>query len=712
MAQTASEPTMSGTQHQEDDQINEPSLSSSNSSRSMESINSSQAQPDPSPSHETDDPDTDDEQPTGLRPPYTQVDPELKRRRDATAASTSGSSARSNPLRQIDLTQLLSQSHMSSPAPLPSASPVTVSSGQEEDRANQLATNEPRLSSLSSALLGHYLVDPMQSQSISACNDSLLSIEKTIAESLKESVASAEVLRKTVDTQWSDPSQRLQAISMFRELSLRNHEAREKAMDFVLARNSTHSVLSASSPPRQPPRSLSLPGDQVHPVAAAHSSLVDARDLFSPTSHSKYTVSITLNEGITSDLTVREHFVNMTKGKRISVVQHDNYTSKRSYTAVLKSKEMVSLAKQAFNSYSYGTGESAVDFWKIARFSQDTHSSYSLRTGRLPWSAISCFIKNNSIDFNLARDIIQEENCEWFRTKDDIESIEYWPAKRNSPEEPRQYCLKIHVSVRALYAFLEQPVHLTRIERGVGLYNVYEDLPMPQCFRCHWIGHRANDCEFGISCRLCALHHLSNDCLMVQPDDKGVIPPVDPTKTVCHRCLENNQIYLAAPPTTPPHEKVPFFPKWVVSNVNHPATHPTCQSVLQNKEWLRLFVKREVALKRSVDLHNAPRGPSAPHPPHLTNFLIAKYKDPTLSLFPPSSGGTAGQTAQPAQPDTQNQSEHQHFQQFPPWEYEGSLLANDPMVNHSTPAQLQQQLGELENHPQMDIQETPPATVP
>lgn len=437
-------------------------------------------------------------------------------------------------------------------------------------------------------------------------NDSL---HNEIIKSLIETREMALNIRLDAQGPWDDPKDRLRALEIKRDTIRDCHQSNQLALRYAMSLNST---VSPSTHHLHPNESTSL-----HQVTSNSTLSESLKEIYTPTSRSKYTVSITINDNQTIPVTVRSIFLDAIKRKtnpgNVAVVNHQHHHSFRSYIASLKTKEMVNIALEALNNYKYND----IPLKNIATIGTEVTSSYSVRTGRIDWSLIAPLTDGKNIDLPRAKLIIQSENKEWFSSIEDIESVEYWQAKAKEGEEKPYYCLKIYMTIQSFINLLQQPAESTAIERSVEVIRVYEDLPMPQCLNCHWIGHTASNCLFGTSCRFCGLGHLSVNCTLTKNDSRSA-QPIDPLKINCHRCKENNQIYELNPNRDP---RVPYFPKWKPCPTNHTATLATCPSVLQNRDWLRMYTKIRAANKQPLELYKSPHPPLGPFPWHLRDTL-------------------------------------------------------------------------------------------
>lgn len=458
------------------------------------------------------------------------------------------------------------------------------------------------------------LTSPQASLDVSL-DASHVPLESQIARSLAEITTITRSIRQDADGHWDDPNMKIRAMEIKCDAARDLNNTTSHAIQYV---NMMRGLDRGTNSP-MPPGSFSIAPDLTAGSHSAGPNLTDTlREVYTPLSKSKYTVSISINEDVDVNRTVRQIFLDAMRGSKsstpVTVVAQQNHLSHRNYLAIVKTKEMVATALEALNNYQLD----GKPLKTIASIGTETASSYSIRTARIPHAAIACLINNKQLDQAKAKMLIQSENRGWFRTVDDIESIQFWKAKSEIPTDTPFYCLKLYISISSFMRFLEQPDEYTTIERGEDIYKIYEDLPMPQCLNCHWVGHKSDTCNFGTYCRICGEEHSSNQCTKVNRDARNRTQPlneiIDHSVVKCHRCAENNKIYHEAPPHRKP--KVPYFPRWTPCPENHPATLPTCPSLLQNKDWLRLYTKTKCANKLQVDLYKAPPPPQGPFPWH------------------------------------------------------------------------------------------------
>lgn len=433
---------------------------------------------------------------------------------------------------------------------------------------------------------------PQTLQSESALNEcgpnysnALLETQNAINKGIHFSNDLAKAIHKALEQPLRDPRFMLSAASIGKEVLEITTRTNEAAMLYI--KTIAEKIEKFSSPPSPPPRPPPL-----IPLAAAP-----------PATTSTYAISIAYTRDAQRPAPLKQVFEEATLNKGVHVVRH-NDRSTNSYTAVLLTKNMVETASKALNDYILPDGTRLNTLIDIGK---EVASSYSVRSGHIPAASIKPFLQNSALDFSKLQQELVARNCGWW-TASDIESISHY--KVNETKNPNAYVLKIYMSIDALLRILASPEANTTIYIQGKTFRIYEEINMPQCQKCHWVGHNGESCTFGTWCAYCgAKEHNLSTCNFFNQHAR------DQTKVACHRCIENNQAVIdSAQNTAQACRFYTFFPRWIPTRTDHMATYSSCPALMQNREWIRLDLKSKAALQKRVDLRKAPLPPEGPGP--------------------------------------------------------------------------------------------------
>ena len=411
-------------------------------------------------------------------------------------------------------------------------------------------------------------------------------IRSAIARSLDNSTSMARLIYKALEEPLSKESTALEAARVGAQVIETTRLFAKEVMERGLDEEESSPLAGNCSTPvsRLPTQRLS---------SRAHSSSFSPRDLFSVSSRSTYYVSITLRPNAKVDHPLRQIFEKATIGHKVHIAR-DSTPSSSSYQAILMEQDMVQTSLDAINTAMYKYKDSTeVPLSSLVIASSVAHSLYSARSGHIPSEALKPFLVNRKMDLEKFRAVVIPRNSTYFHSESDIEDVTRWP-KRDLDDV---WVFKIFMTIDAYKRLLTTRESLTTINLGSGTpgnpFRLYEDLVMPQCDRCNWVGHSGDNCEWGTWCDYCGSTQHVAPC----PNRD------DPKLLKCHRCHENNERRQSLPSGM----RFKFFENWTYAKPDHVASLPTCPAAQANREWIRLYLKNAYAEGRQVSIYAPPR---------------------------------------------------------------------------------------------------------
>lgn len=190
------------------------------------------------------------------------------------------------------------------------------------------------------------------------------------------------------------------------------------------------------------------------------------------------------------------------------------------------------------------------------------HSSYTLRSGRIPRSDVEQWFVAGKIDNEVAIASLLDSNPSYFEKEPDM-ILDIKVNTDSAAALDRPYVtFVLHVTKNVYLNLLAQPEDETTLCVYGVPYRVYEDIQLKICWRCIRFDHenlRPNMCSQPERCRLCIGSHGTRLC----PNKD------DLTKRQCVNCDTQNRLIDDANS----HLEIP---NWSRQDINHSATAGIC----------------------------------------------------------------------------------------------------------------------------------------